>query len=63
VHIKLIGIENNQETFTMWILFGVSLIPLVVYSAYLIRGIPESHKILAMNVEKIFEGWNELLPS
>lgn len=46
----------------MWILFGVSFIPLVD-SAYLIRGLPESHNILAMNVEKIFEGWNELLPS
>jgi membrane protease YdiL (CAAX protease family) len=63
VNIKLIGYENYQETFTMWILFGVSLIPLIAYSAYLIRGLAESHKVLATEVEKTLEGWNEPLPS
>ena len=63
VNIKLIGYENYQETFTMWILFGISLIPLIAYSVYLIRGLPESNKMLAMDVEKTLEGWNEPLLS
>jgi membrane protease YdiL (CAAX protease family) len=42
VNIKLIGYENYQETFTMWILFAISLIPLIAYSVYLIQGFPQT---------------------
>ena len=44
VNIKLIGYENYQETLTMWIIFAISLIPLMAYSAYLIWRLPESYQ-------------------
>ena len=40
VNIKVIGIENFQETTSMWIVFAIGLIPVVVYSVYLIRKLP-----------------------
>lgn len=46
VNIKLIGNENYQETFTMWIIYGITLVPLIVYSAYLLRRLPRSNEIL-----------------
>ena len=54
VNIKLIGIENYQETFSMWILFGISLIPLLAYSAYLIRRLPGTHEILETAADETF---------
>ena len=44
VNIKLVGYENYQETFTMWIIFATTLIPLMAYSAYLISKLPESYQ-------------------
>jgi membrane protease YdiL (CAAX protease family) len=44
VNIKLIGTEDYQETVTMWVIFAVSLIPLMAYSAYLIWKLPESYE-------------------
>jgi len=44
INISLIGVKNYQETFSMWILFGVSLIPLVVFSVYLIWRLPQSYQ-------------------
>ncbi len=44
VNIKLIGYENYQETFTMWLIFAVTLIPLMVYGAYLIWKLPDSYQ-------------------
>jgi membrane protease YdiL (CAAX protease family) len=51
VNIKLMGNENYQETFTMWIIYGITLVPLIVYSAYLIRRLPRSNEILNTEVE------------
>jgi hypothetical protein len=47
VNIKLVGIENYQETLTMWILFAIALMPILVYSAYLIRRLPQTDEIYA----------------
>lgn len=52
VNIKLTGIENYQETFAMWILYGITLIPLVVYSVYLIRSLPQIDEIVMMDADK-----------
>ncbi len=43
VNIKLIGNEAYQETLSMWIIFAIALIPLMAYSAFLIRKLPESY--------------------
>jgi membrane protease YdiL (CAAX protease family) len=63
VNIKLIGNENYQETFTMWIIFAISLIPLIVYSAYLIRGLTQSDEILNMDASKPYVSMKEPVPS
>jgi len=44
VNIKLVGNENYKETFSMWIIWAITLIPLIIYSAYLIRNLPESYQ-------------------
>ena len=44
VNVKLIGYENYQETFSMWLIFAAALIPLMAYSAYLIWKLPESYR-------------------
>ena len=54
VNIKLIGAENYQETFSMWVLFGISLIPLLAYSAYLILRLPKTHEILETAADDTF---------
>jgi membrane protease YdiL (CAAX protease family) len=43
VNIKLIGNEGYQETITMWVIFALTLIPLMVFSAYLIWKLPEPY--------------------
>jgi membrane protease YdiL (CAAX protease family) len=42
VNVKLIGIDNFQETFSMHVGRAVFFIPLVVYGAYLVWKLPES---------------------
>jgi membrane protease YdiL (CAAX protease family) len=42
VNLKLIGIDNFQETFAMHIGRAIFFIPLVVYGAYLVWKLPES---------------------
>lgn len=44
VNIKISGFATYQDTFTMWIIFGIALIPLMLFCAYLIRRLPESYK-------------------
>ena len=44
VNIKVIGYENYQETFMMWVIFAIALIPLMAYSAYLIWKLPEPYQ-------------------
>jgi membrane protease YdiL (CAAX protease family) len=44
VGVKLIGNAAYQETFRMWVIFAVALIPLMVWSAYLIWKLPESYR-------------------
>ena len=44
VNIKIAGFETYQETFTMWIIFAIALIPLMVISAYLIWKRPQFYK-------------------
>ena len=63
VNIKLIGYENYQETFSMWILFGISLIPLLAYSAYLFLGLPEAHEFSVTDADRTFAGQKQPLPS
>jgi membrane protease YdiL (CAAX protease family) len=59
VNIKLIGNDNYQETFTMWIIFAISLIPLIAYSAYLILRLPQSDEILNMDASKPYVSMKE----
>lgn len=40
VNIQAIAIEGFQETTAMWIMFAIGLLPLMVYSVYLIRKLP-----------------------
>lgn len=51
VNIKLIGVENYQETFTMWIINGITFLPLIVYSAYLIKRLSSRKAILNPELE------------
>jgi membrane protease YdiL (CAAX protease family) len=44
VNIKLIGNDAFQETLSMWIIYAIILIPIVVYSAFLIWKLPESYR-------------------
>jgi membrane protease YdiL (CAAX protease family) len=44
VNIKLSGYESYQETFTMWFIFALTLIPIIVYGAYLIWKLPDSYQ-------------------
>jgi membrane protease YdiL (CAAX protease family) len=46
VNIKLIGYEGYQESITMWVIFAAALIPLMVYSAYLIRELPVPYELV-----------------
>lgn len=41
VNIKLIALPDFEETLSMWLIFAAGLIPVLVYSAYLIRKLPE----------------------
>ena len=63
VNIKIIGIENYQETFSMWILFGISLIPLLAFSAYKIRNLPQPHDAFAVDAEKTYGERKKFVPS
>lgn len=40
VNIQIITLENYQETTSMWVVFAIGLIPLMVYSVYLIKTLP-----------------------
>lgn len=40
VNIQAISIVGFQETTAMWIVFAIGLVPVMVYSAYLIRELP-----------------------
>jgi membrane protease YdiL (CAAX protease family) len=44
VNIKLIGVENYQETFSMWLKFVIGLIPVLAYAIYLMWMSPDSYK-------------------
>lgn len=44
VNIKLIGSAAYQETFSMWIVYAIILIPIVAYSISLIHKLPESYQ-------------------
>jgi membrane protease YdiL (CAAX protease family) len=44
VNIKLMGNDAFQETLSMWIIYAIILIPIVVYSAFLIWKLPKSHR-------------------
>lgn len=44
VNVRLIGVENYQETPAMWMTFALSLIPVTAYSAYLMWKLPESYR-------------------
>lgn len=44
VNVRAAGIENYQETFTMWVLFGLALLPVMAFSAYLIWKLPEAYQ-------------------
>jgi membrane protease YdiL (CAAX protease family) len=59
VNIKLIGHENYQETFTMWIIWAISLIPIIVYSAYLFRGLLQNPETLTKDLENPLIGQND----
>lgn len=52
VNIKLIGAANYQETLTMWLIFGISLIPMLVYSVYLLQKLPPAAGILSSHADK-----------
>ncbi len=43
VNIKIAQNPDFQETFSMWLIFGVVLLPLVVYSYFIIRRLPETY--------------------
>ncbi len=40
VNVQVIAIEGFQETTSMWILFAIVLIPVMLYSAFLIKKLP-----------------------
>ena len=42
VNVKLIGYEGFEEMFSMWIIYAISLIPLLGFGVYLFRKLPES---------------------
>lgn len=44
VNIKLVGNQNFHETYSMWVIWAITLIPLIIYSVYLIRKLPESYQ-------------------
>ena len=44
VNIKLIGNDAFQETVSMWILYAITLIPIVAYSIFMIWRLPESYR-------------------
>jgi len=44
VNIKLIGNDGYQETFSMWIIYAIILIPIIAYSAFLIWKLPVSYR-------------------
>jgi membrane protease YdiL (CAAX protease family) len=63
VNIKLIGYENYQETFSMWILNGAFLLLLMAFSVYLIRGLPQSDQILSADSGRTLISRKEAVPS
>ena len=50
VNIKLIGIENFQETYMMRLILAILFIPLAAYGAYLVRKLPEDYKNQLMGI-------------
>ena len=44
VNIKISGIEAFQETFSMWVIYAIILIPIMAYSVFLIWKLPEAYK-------------------
>lgn len=44
VNIKLVGNDVFQETFSMWIIYAIILIPIVAFSIFLIWKLPESYR-------------------
>ena len=54
VDIQIITIESFQETTSMWIAFTIGLIPLMVYSIYIIRKLPFFYDYEEENSEKLF---------
>src|SRR5665648_84722 len=52
VNVQVIAIEGFQEATAMWIVFAIGLIPVIVYSAYLIRKLPFFYAYEAEETEK-----------
>ncbi|MFN2144846.1 MAG: CPBP family intramembrane glutamic endopeptidase [Anaerolineales bacterium] len=51
VNIKLIALPDFEETFSMWLIFAAGLIPVLVYSAYLIRKLPAPFEYVELEPE------------
>lgn len=51
VNIKLIGIENFQETYIMRLILAILFIPLAAYGIYLVRKLPEDYKNQLMGMK------------
>jgi membrane protease YdiL (CAAX protease family) len=41
VNVKLLGYPNFEESFSMWLIFVIGLLPVLAYAAYLIWKLPE----------------------
>jgi membrane protease YdiL (CAAX protease family) len=52
VNIKLISAGNYQETFMMWLIYAISLIPLMVVSAFLFPGLLQTNDMSTNGIEK-----------
>jgi len=46
VNIMLVGNESYQETISMWLIYALTVIPLIIYSAYLVRKLPSDSPII-----------------
>jgi membrane protease YdiL (CAAX protease family) len=44
VNIKLVGNDAFQEAISMWIIYAIILIPIIIFSAFLIWKLPESYR-------------------
>ena len=45
INVKLTGFENYQETPSMWITFALVMVPLMVYSAHVLRKLPHQYTL------------------